>query len=168
MGASAAGLHLLLHPDVHVESSLRTPLLRAHHRPVPQLALGRLLGEGRLASACIDVSDGVIQDLGHICAASGVGARLDLDALPLVPPVRALARQLGLDPLEWGARGGEDYVLLFTVPAEREAELLRRCQEQLPTPPIRVGCMVSGSAVQVKRGGGWVPAGAGGYDHFAP
>jgi thiamine-monophosphate kinase len=82
-------------------------------RPTPRIALGeRLRG---VASACIDVSDGLAGDLGHILAASAVGATLDVDALPISPTLRgrpqAEARRFAL-------AGGDDYELCFTSPSE--------------------------------------------------
>jgi thiamine-monophosphate kinase len=77
------------------------------------VALGRALAG--VASACIDLSDGLLQDLGHLCRASGVGARVRAAALPLDPALRRLAQG---DPrlLELALAGGEDYELLAAVP----------------------------------------------------
>lgn len=80
-------------------------------RPVPRLELGIAL-RGR-ASACIDVSDGLLADLGHILGASGVGATLDLAAIPTSAPLRALA---GTRALELALSAGDDYELCFTWP----------------------------------------------------
>ncbi|HYS81379.1 MAG TPA: thiamine-phosphate kinase [Anaeromyxobacteraceae bacterium] len=95
------------------------PFARARQRrPTPRLALGLALRG--VASACLDVSDGLVQDLGHLCRASGVGAEVLLARLP-GPPARAagsVARAL-----ELAASGGEDYELLFTVPPGRRGRL---------------------------------------------
>lgn len=94
---------------------LRVPaLVAAQRRPAPQVKLG--LTAARWASAAIDVSDGLLADLGHLCAASGVGADLDSHALPLHPAVRRSARGL-----QWALTGGEDYQLLLAVPARHRA-----------------------------------------------
>ena len=86
-----------------------------YRSPRPRLELGqRLVG---LAHAAQDVSDGLVADLGHICAASGVGAVVEAERLPLSPAARAAVAALGLDPV---LGGGDDYELLFTVaPGER-------------------------------------------------
>jgi thiamine-monophosphate kinase len=110
--------------------ALRTPqvpdateaafLLERLQRPTPRVATGRaLLG---LATAAIDISDGLAADLGHVLAASSVGATVELAALPLSHPVRRLA-----DDGDWTLplAGGDDYELCFTVPEGRLAELDR-------------------------------------------
>ncbi len=87
-------------------------------RPTARTALGRALGERHLASACIDVSDGLALDLRRLAEASGVGARIVLDRLPRSrAAVTALARHE--DPWAAPVGGGEDYELLFTVPQRR-------------------------------------------------
>lgn len=89
-----------------------------HLRPAPQLGLGHALARRRDAGAAIDLSDGLALDLGRLAAASGVGAELDLAALrgALAPRFEALAAALDLSPVGLALGGGEDYVLLFTLP----------------------------------------------------
>jgi thiamine-monophosphate kinase len=94
--------------------------LRAHLDPAPRLELGRALIESRIASAAIDISDGLSIDLDRLCEASRAGARLMSPAIPIADSARALAAPLGRDPLHLALHGGEDYELLFTVPASRE------------------------------------------------
>lgn len=97
-------------------------LARRHHRPQARVGLGRTLAEAGVPSAMIDVSDGVLADLGHILDASAVGAHLQQGQLPLSPAFRqALAEEPAL--LELALSGGEDYELLFSVPAQNEALL---------------------------------------------
>jgi thiamine-monophosphate kinase len=94
-------------------------LARRHHDPQARVALGRALAAAGLAGAMIDLSDGLLADLGHILKASSVGARLEEDRLPLSPVFReALAEDPQLLELAWS--GGEDYELLFTVPPAKE------------------------------------------------
>jgi thiamine-monophosphate kinase len=110
LGAAALGLALLLagRPE------LGPQFVERWQRPQARIAEGRALAG--IASSAIDVSDGALQDLGHLCAASGVGAQLDASALPMSPGFPELARQLGRDPLELALTGGEDYELIFTLP----------------------------------------------------
>jgi thiamine-monophosphate kinase len=75
-----------------------------------------------VATAAVDVSDGCLQDLRHICIASGVGATLRADALPTAPGYSSVSEALGLDPLGLALAGGEDYELLFTAPTSSDAE----------------------------------------------
>ncbi|HET6372867.1 MAG TPA: AIR synthase-related protein, partial [Candidatus Polarisedimenticolia bacterium] len=102
------------------ERSRGAAALALHLDPAPRLALGRLLAAKRLASAAIDLSDGLSLDLARLADASGVGARLLTQALPIDLSARALAPRLGIDPLTLALHGGEDYELLFTVPASKE------------------------------------------------
>lgn len=138
--------------------------LRARQRrPRPRLALGRRLAG--IASACVDVSDGLLQDLGHLCRASGVGASLRLAELPLSPAYRAATRR-ARDPWAAALSGGEDYELVVTVPVRRLPEALaaaRRAGTRLSV----VGSVVAGRGVQVARpGGGRYRARTAGHDHL--
>ena len=184
LGASAAGRHLLARgARVTLRGAADDPpalayalpagffpgladsarrALRRHLLPIPQLALGRALGElaaGGVRAAAIDLSDGFSRDLARLCRASGVGAEIEVARLPVAAPVPVLAVWLGEDPLELALAGGEDYVLLFTLPAG--------------TPPpggfacIRVGRVVEGGdLVLVEREGGREPLAVSGWDHL--
>lgn len=109
LGYAALGLRLLTLPRGR-RTPHRVEALRAHLYPEPQCALGQFLSRGRLASALMDLSDGLSTDLARLCEASGVGARLWANLLP--GPSRLAAK----DSLRLALHGGEDYQLLFTVP----------------------------------------------------
>jgi thiamine-monophosphate kinase len=166
VGDSGAGLHLALRKSGEVSAADRRRLLSAHLEPRPQVELGRLLAKRRLATAMIDVSDGVLQDLYHVVTASGVGADLDADALPLSDAARALAKSAGVDARDWGLSGGEDYVLLFCVPQDREAETLAACQSELGLRVVPVGRVTQKKHIRVRRNGTWGEMHIEGYDHF--
>lgn len=100
-------------------------LLKKHTYPEPRLALGEWLAAHRLATSMIDTSDGLSTDLGHICAASGVGATVWAPKIPMVRVPPDLQR-LALDPLEMALNGGEDYELLFTTPKKFSSRLPRK------------------------------------------
>jgi thiamine-monophosphate kinase len=123
-GDSAGGLALLLDPSLAPPAEVAEPLLLAHRRPVPRVAAGRAVVGTGLVHAMLDLSDGLAGDLGHVSRASGVGAVVDADRMPLSSELRALARQIGRDPLDWALRGGEDYELLAVVPPEGEAAVV--------------------------------------------
>ncbi len=166
VGDSAAGLSLLLGQGAAISASEREKLVHAHLQPEPQLALGRWLAQKAGVSAMIDVSDGVVQDLGHICAESGCGAELVADALPLSVAARNLAQSTGGDARHWGLSGGEDYVLLFCVPAERQQEITQSCLAELKIEIFPVGTITAGAGVRVGIDGTWQRPSSGGWDHF--
>jgi thiamine-monophosphate kinase len=135
------------------------PALRARlDRPTPRLALGRALRG--MASACIDVSDGLLADLGHLCAASGVGAEVEVDALPASAALRAAFD--GDTRRRLQATGGDDYELCFSAsPAQREAIVAL-------AGTTRIGRIVPGAGMRAMTADGtaWQPTRAG-YQHFA-
>ncbi|RMH31828.1 MAG: thiamine-phosphate kinase [Nitrospirae bacterium] len=142
LGDAYAGLRLLQASARSQSIPLIPPrfhqFLRARHlRPTARLALGRLLSTRQLASAAIDLSDGLSGDLGHLCRESRVGAEIDSTALPLSKPCRTLAAAWNQDPMDWALTGGEDYELLFTVPQDRQHRLERLARSRgEPITPI--------------------------------
>jgi thiamine-monophosphate kinase len=103
-------------------------LLQQHLYPRIRVELGAWLASHRVASAMMDLSDGLSTDLARLCTASGVGARLWRDRIPGISIAPALSRRLGklrLDALEMALHGGDDYELLFTVPRHRAKRLKR-------------------------------------------
>ena len=179
IGASAMGLWLLqngasLSPSggaIMPEALREGPLplaercLRAHLDPEPRLGLGRELRAHDLATACIDVSDGLSLDLHRLCRASGTGARIEEQALPLAPGALAWKRGPGGDEVYRALSGGEDYELLFTARDESAIESFRVTSDTALT---RIGEMTSDeNAVElVRRDGSVEPLGARGWDHF--
>lgn len=136
--------------------------VRRFRLPSPRLQAGRLLVSRRLASSMIDVSDGLVQDLGHICSESRVGAEVRTETIPCSPAYRAA---LGTD-LTLALHGGEDYELLCTVP-ERHVKQLDRLTLQLGCPIACIGRIVPGSGVGLRNRDGRIPPlRDGGYDHF--
>jgi thiamine-monophosphate kinase len=125
LGGSQLGLDLILR-GIGRKGRWRK-LLAPHFYPKPAVELGCWLARRRLASAMMDISDGLSSDLARLCKASGVGARLAAERIPCVAIPPAAARALRLrppDPLRMALDGGEDYELLFTVP-ERNLKRLR-------------------------------------------
>ncbi len=133
-----------------------------YHLPQPRLALGRrLIG---LAHAAMDVSDGLPGDLGHICDTSGVGARVEARRVPLSDAGRAaLAADPGLRRI--ALSGGDDYELLFTVPATAAASLDRLAVE-LGLPLSVIGQIVAGDRVVLSDEHGQEIEGLHGWSHF--
>jgi thiamine-monophosphate kinase len=126
-------------------------------RPVPRVALGRLAS--RFASAGMDLSDGLAQDLGHLCDASRVGAEVELAHLPMSPAVR-----VRLGP-EGALAGGEDYELLLAVPSEKARAFERACAlagERV----TRIGRLIRGRRRVLKGPDGRLIPPPPGFDHF--
>jgi thiamine-monophosphate kinase len=116
-----------------------------------------------LASAAIDVSDGLLADLGHICSNSGCGARIDLESLP---QSKAMQANFSAEECErMSLSGGDDYELIFTVPSERILDVEAAITSGVRCTPI--GRIVEGSNVECFRGGKRVEILKRGYDHFA-
>ncbi len=149
-----------------MDPELKAALIEAHLAPRPQLQAGRLLAREGLATALIDLSDGVATDLYHICLASGAGARIKGAAVPVAPGLEAAAALLGRDPLMLALTGGEDYQLLFTSPPQK-AEALGRAFSQAGLPrPQALGEMVAGQNVLLVTEEGELDISGRGYDHF--
>ncbi len=107
------------------DDAIQTLLLR-HLRPHPCVGWGIVLGEERLASAMIDISDGLSSDLAHLCRESNVGALIQSAEIPIDKDVTKLCGRRALDPLALALHGGEDFELLFTVHPENAARLPKR------------------------------------------
>lgn len=130
LGGAAAGLRLIErgarvgqeHAD-EPEWKLVQELLLRQLRPEPRVGWGLVLGEERLASAMIDISDGLSSDLHHLCSESKVGAVIEAAHFPVDAPVRDLCGRRALDPLLLALHGGEDFELLFTVHPENVSKL---------------------------------------------
>ena len=125
----------------------------ARHLPPVRLRAGQALARTARVGACIDVSDGLLADLGHVLEASGAGAEIDPSRIPLPPGFARACAKLRLDPLALALAGGEDYELLFTVRpgGPREATLSRR----LGAPVREIGRIVRGRGVRGLEIGGF-------------
>ncbi len=166
VGESAAGLQLLGGAIGGIDTADREQLLRAHLEPRPQVELGRLLAREGMARAMIDVSDGLLQDLGHICRESGAGADIDSSLLPLSGALSRAAESAGADPLEWALRGGEDYVLLFCVPPELEQPARTASRDELGIELHTIGEITAGPGIRIRRGDEWIETDPAGFTHF--
>jgi thiamine-monophosphate kinase len=161
LGDSAAGLMLEQSRLTVSDASQAQWLLDRFRYPTPRVALGIALRG--LASACIDVSDGLLGDCGHLAQASGCGFSLDYEALPVSDALRAAvgeecARELALT-------GGEDYELCFTVPTVKLKEFSARC----PASQFgwhRIGILTEQPGSSVRRGGSVMQVSHRGFDHF--
>lgn len=149
LGCSVASLNQLRKGKM-----LRPKSNPKHFYPEPRLAIGQFLREKRLASAMIDISDGLSTDLGHLCEESGTGVVVSAEALPAVP---------GNDGLTFALHGGDEYELLFT------AHPNHRIPKQIANVPVtRIGEMVPGRQMKLAKPDGKMetlkPAG---WEHFS-
>lgn len=139
LGDSLAGLSLLNESTSRQHRSRKTDtlsrthrqlLVKRHLRPTARVKEGQWLSAGRLATAAIDLSDGLSGDLRHLCEESRVGVEVDLSAIPLSAACRAYAQARGLDPVALALAGGEDYELLFTIAPRNQARLEREAKQR--------------------------------------
>ena len=115
----------------------------------------------------IDLSDGLVQDLGHLCRASGVGGCIEMQNLPLSEPLRRLAAVWECSPDDWALYGGEDYLLLVTVDQQREEKVRAGFRSRFGRELFPIGRITTGDGVVLQAvDGKVVNAGVGGYDHF--
>jgi len=166
LGASAAGRDLLSTRSAPIPDDL-SHLVQAHISPTPRVSEGVSVAGSGAATAMIDISDGLAADLGHICAASGVGAEIMQAEVPVAEGVAAAAQLRGKDPWEYVLRGGEDYELLFTV-AAAQLNQFRVIFKELPIPIRRIGRILpQENGIHIVAPGGERRSLAGkGWDHF--
>ncbi len=168
LGASAAGQRMIERGahfgDGHSNDDLWDvvkELMLRQLSPEPRVGWGLLLGQERLASALIDISDGLSSDLHHLCVESKVGAVIESHLLPIDPLVTRICGRRALDPLILALNGGEDFELLFTVTPENVSRLPRKVDG---VPITRIGeikateagvRLVEGSRISDLQPQGW-------------
>ena len=161
LGSSAAG-HRMLSQGLRFDSETAAFLRRAHLQPWPRIDEGKLLVACGVRAA-IDISDGLVSDLIHVCRASGVEARVNVEQVPLHPLVRAAFKEgaLGL-----ALAGGEDYELLFTA----DPEIIKGIKQKTSCPVTAIGQVVQGEAGRVTlvdKEGKPFPWEQRGWEHFS-
>jgi thiamine-monophosphate kinase len=173
LGRSAAGLHALdaglaRAREAGLDGNALEEVTRAHLRPTARVAEGRWLGAQPAVHAMIDCSDGLATDLDHVCRESGVGARVQVERLPVAPAAQAAARALGGDGLRWASAGGEDYELVVTCEREAFGSLADGLRRATGTALTAIGQIeASGTGiVWVDARGRRLAMGAG-FEHFS-
>ena len=179
IGSAAVGLKILRSPSPALNPggptaapavgwNSQSNLIDRYLRPEPRVRLGTLLARNRAASACIDLSDGLADGLRQIADASGVGVRIDADAVPIDPGARDWFTRAGKDPVFEAMAGGDDYELLFAV----RPRLRRRLQALIPiagVPLTRIGTCTAEPGATVARAVAGAPEMSpipAGYRHF--
>jgi len=166
LGASAAGLAARQRGEAGDSIPGLPRALQAHHQPRPRVAEGRAIAAARSATAMMDLSDGLAQDLPRLCAESEVGARISAGLVPIDPACRAVANHFGEDALTWALSGGEDYELLVTCPPDAAAGLADAVRRATGAPLTAIGEITKERKVVLLDAAGrprpWPP----GFDHF--
>ena len=168
LGAAAAGLQMLKHGRDTVSPALESCLER-YLRPEPRVRLGMLLAKNRVADACMDLSDGLADGIHQITRASGVGAVVDPDALPISLEARRWFDTQGIDAVTEAMIAGDDYELLVAV----RPRAVRRFSSAIPQTEglfTRIGTCTEDRKVVIRRASAGVPVEApvppAGYSHF--
>jgi thiamine-monophosphate kinase len=160
LGASAGGLMLLKEKSATDSKSTKN-LKQAFLRPVPRISEGQILVRNSVKTA-IDISDGLLADLGHICDRSRTGARIRSDFIPVHPDITAVFAEKAV---EMALSGGEEYELLFTVPED----IIKRVKEALSCPVTVIGEVTEdnpGKVLLTDENGNQIKPSAIGWDHF--
>jgi thiamine-monophosphate kinase len=163
LGAASAGLEMLM-SGLKLNNQVTTALRESLLKPFPRVKEGQALVRCGVKTG-IDISDGLVSDLGHICKASALGARIRVDAIPVAPLVKT---HFGETALQKALSGGEDYELLFTAPAGLIDNITANLQS-MACPVTVIGEMVPDTAAKVvllKDNGEEYNIPKSGWDHF--
>jgi thiamine-monophosphate kinase len=167
LGASGAGYGILEKYDKNYPSDF-SHLVEAHLVPKARIEAGRIIAQSGIVTAMIDISDGIASDLYHVCQSSEVGAELFEKKLPLPPKMADAAEICQKTPTQLALHSGEDYELLFTIPAKTSESEIETLTKKIPNPTHEIGKIVSRKSgyhlinYQNER----IPIVPGGWDHF--
>ena len=169
LGRSAAGLAVLERDDAPsgVDAATLAEMTGAHLRPRPRVAEGRWLGAVDGVTAMMDLSDGLATDLARLVRESGVGATVNVDALPVAAGTRRVATVVGADAQAWATGGGEDYELLVVCASAAFERIASGLAQATGATLTRVGTIDAGTLVRFVDGGGRDIDVARGFVHFA-
>jgi thiamine-monophosphate kinase len=167
IGDSAAGLKLLK-KGINIDSGSfeNQELIRKHLSPSPRVDVARYISKNHLATSMIDISDGLLKDMGHICESSKVQGKIWLDRIPLSSAYIKVAKDhdFGIKP---ALAGGEDYELLFTIPMEKVEEL-DKLEKNFDCTLTHIGEICPGDGVLLyDNENNIIDPGMTGYDHFS-
>jgi thiamine-monophosphate kinase len=167
VGDSIAGLKILTNEITPLEQ-LGSYFIKAHNEPMPLLEAGRIIAASGLARAMIDLSDGLLSDLGHICEESRVGAVLFSEKIPLSSELTLLAEGAGFNPLDLALSGGEEYQLLFTVPPDNAQDIEKLFKKHDLAPPHPIGEIEEEQGLRMANENGSIEAlTPKGFNHFS-
>lgn len=167
LGDSAAGLKLLRKgTNIDRGSSINEELIKKHLNPSPRVDVSRYISKNHLATSMIDISDGLLKDMGHICESSKVQGKVWLDRMPLSSAYIKAAKVHDFGT-NLALAGGEDYELLFTIPIEKVEEL-DKLEKNFDCRLTHIGEICSGDGVLLyDHANNIIEPGITGYDHFS-
>ena len=167
LGEAAAAFHLLESGRAASADALPAALRSRFTRPTPQFALAQALKQLPEPPAAIDISDGLVQDAGHVAERSAVALTIEAACLPVSPACAETAVQLGADPVLWALTSGEEYEILLTMPPAHAQQAVAQAQ-RVGCVLTRVGSVSAGRGVVVLASdGSLMELPQGGWDHFA-
>jgi len=166
LGDSQAGLHLLSEDTPETSEGLEE-LINAHILPKPFLREGQFLARQRCVHAAIDISDGLGSDLGHIIEQSNVGARIYHEKIPVSKNLAKFCTHFRFDPFNYAFAGGEDYVLLCTVPSDKANRLAKDYRKRFNQPLYAIGEITNSGKIELVQANGQIrEVEPSGWDHF--
>ncbi|MFP3895923.1 MAG: thiamine-phosphate kinase [Anaerolineales bacterium] len=170
LGDAAAGLAVALDPHLPVTASERDALLSRYLVPEPRLPESAIIARSDLATAMIDVSDGLSSDIGHICDRSQVGVRLWAERLPISLAARHVAELTDKPVWQFPLGASDDYELCFTVPPDAAEDLMVHIQRKTAAPVTIIGEILPAEKGRqlILEGGERISLEAKGWQHFAP
>ncbi|MBN1481681.1 thiamine-phosphate kinase [candidate division KSB1 bacterium] len=166
LGDSGGGLNILLQNLEHETDPDMQYLVQTHHNPTPQLAEGQWLAEQPSVNAMLDVSDGIDSDIQRIMEESKVGARIDIESIPISSSLNATSTRFGWNAKEIAATGGEDYCLLCTIDPKKYDEMANKFEKKFNKPLFRIGVIQPGELLHYYQDNQSVDFAKHGWNHF--
>jgi thiamine-monophosphate kinase len=168
-GEAALGLELL---KKGMTDEKYYQYVKRHNDPKARLGMGSFFAGTGMATSMIDVSDGLLADLGHIADSSSAGFELDAHAIPFSKGFADVAAELGLDPMALALTGGEDYELILTIDSKRTGDfekLMENVKFRSVYPVTKIGIIVGDATKRLVLNKNKVPLRfeRAGYDHFS-
>ena len=155
LGSASAGLFLLSNHEFLVKKAEKDFLIRKQLRPEARVEVGSYIGESRLATAMIDISDSLVGDLAHICHSSRVGAIVNSESIPISRALQTLDPATDVDPLDFALNGGEDYELLLTVSKSNAESIQKELSDTFNLKITDIGEVVSyNQKIKIDKGNG--------------
>jgi thiamine-monophosphate kinase len=166
LGDSRLGLELLLKFGLEKATDLNFCAVSKHLHPDPRVAEAKAAASTDKLHAMMDISDGLAADLPKLCAASGVGAIVDVKSLPISPIVRYGASEVEIDPIQLAVQGGEEYELLMAVAESDVDTVVKAVAEATGTQVTAIGTITAEQDVLIEAADGSRMALLGGWTHF--